>query len=126
MPPPSTPARAVTLFWILLSAAAAWLALNQQARIERIRQVTAIPEWSVDAPATDPASPTGYASGSRRLILPEHNYRSFLWIAQTQQMLAEGRWRVRRFDFENAPHGRVANLPSPYAWWLGALARAQG
>ena len=124
MPPSSTPARAVTLFWILLSAAAAWLVLNQQARIERIRQVTAIPEWSVDAPATDPVSPTGYAGGGRRLIFPEPNYRSFLWIAQTQQMLTEGRWRVRRFDFENAPHGRASNLPSPYAWWLGALATA--
>ncbi|BET65321.1 hypothetical protein ASA1KI_02390 [Opitutales bacterium ASA1] len=112
------------MFWLLLAAAVAWSALNQRARIQRIAEVTAVPEWSVGSPATDPASPTGYENGRRRLILPEHHYRSFLWIAQTQHMLAEGSWRVRWFEFENAPHGRESHLPSPYAWWLGALATA--
>ena len=124
MPPKAPSTRAAATFWILLVLAVVWTGFNQQARIQRIQRVTDLPEWSVDAPKPDPASPTGYAGGWRRLILPEHNHRSFLWIAQTQQMLAEGRGRVRHIGYENAPHGRESNLPSPYAWWLAALASA--
>ncbi|MFZ5495657.1 MAG: hypothetical protein ACOZE5_10030 [Verrucomicrobiota bacterium] len=124
MAPSSAFPKAATTLWILLVAAVVWTMLNDRARIRRIGRVTGLPEWSVDAPKADPASPTGYAGGWRRLILPEHNYRSFLWIAQTQRMLAEGSWRVRHIDYENAPQGRASNLPSPYAWWLAALAQA--
>lgn len=122
MPPSASSSKTVTALWLLLALAAVWTVLNDRARIRHIQRVTELPEWSVDAPKPDPASPTGYAGGWRRLILPEHNHRSFLWIAQTQQMLAEGRVRVRHIGFENAPLGRESNLPSPYAWWLAALA----
>lgn len=70
----------------------------------------------------DATSPTGYAGGKRWLIVPEHNNRSYQWIAETQQMLARDEWRVRHIDYENAPAGRAVHSASPYRWWLGLLA----
>lgn len=40
------------------------------------------------APQLDPASPTGYALGQRRYIMPENGMDSYHWIMQTQRMLA--------------------------------------
>jgi hypothetical protein len=74
------------------------------------------------AAPVDAASPTGYAGGIRELIVPEHNNDSYQWIAQTQQMLARGEWRVRHVNYDNAPEGRAVYSPSPYRWWLGAVA----
>lgn len=68
------------------------------------------------------ASPTGYAGGIRERVLSDHEGRSYEWIAQTQRMLAEGRWRVRQIDEENAPFGRATHAASPYKWWLGLVA----
>ena len=70
----------------------------------------------------DPTSPTGYADGKRWLIVPEHDNHSYQWIAETQQMLARGEWRVRRTDDENAPYGREVHSASPYRWWLVLIA----
>jgi hypothetical protein len=103
---------------------AAWTGWNDVARAARIMRVTALPEWSVDAPQPDAGSPTGYEHGWRRLILPEHNYASYLWITQAQAQLAGGPWRVRHIDYENAPVGRASQRSSPYAWWLAGLAWA--
>lgn len=68
------------------------------------------------------ASPTGYAGGIRERVLSDHEGRSYEWIAQTQRMLAEGRWRIRQIDEENAPFGRATHAASPYKWWLGLVA----
>ncbi len=92
------------------------------ARVQRVEYVTGIAEWSVDAPATDAASPTGYTDGQRRLIVPEHNNESYQWIAQTQRMLAGDGWRLRHTEADNAPLGRDTHLPSPYRWWLALVA----
>lgn len=89
------------------------------ARVQRVQYVSSIDREDV---AVDAASPTGYGGGLRWLIVPEHNSRSYQWIAETQQMLARGEWRVRHVDYENAPFGREVHSASPYRWWLGLLA----
>ncbi|HVT73726.1 MAG TPA: hypothetical protein VHD61_11345 [Lacunisphaera sp.] len=106
--------------WIIAPLAAlGFLLWMAAARLHRIDLVTNLVETEA---VTDPASPTGYAGGLRKLIVPEHNNDSYQWIAQTQQMLAGGNWRVRHVDYDNAPAGRTVLTPSPYRWWLGLLA----
>lgn len=87
-------------------------------RAQRVELVSEPPDGSV---AVDRSSPTGYAAGLRVLIAPGHNNESYQWIAQTQQMVAEGRWRLRHVTYDNAPTGRVVLTPSPYRWWLATV-----
>ena len=77
-----------------------------------------------DAVAIDATSPTGYEGGVRKLVLPELNHESLQWIAQTQELLARREWRLRHIAADNAPQGRPTFVPSPYRWWLGAVAWA--
>ncbi len=106
---------------VLVVAAGAMLGLASQ-RVHRVRAVTdAVP---VDLVA-DAASPTGYAGGVRRLVLPDTGRDSAQWIIRTEQMLASGRWRVHRIDYENAPDGREVVAAAPYHWWLAAVAWGQ-
>ena len=79
------------------------------------------PDWSVDPLKLDDKSPTGYAGGERRMIVPGHDNYAYQRIAQTQQMFAQGQLRVRHVDYENAPLGREVIAPSPYRWWLGLV-----
>ena len=88
-------------------------------RMQRVEYVT---NTDNEEAVVDATSPTGYAGGKRWLIVPEHNNRSYQWIAETQQMLARQEWRVRHIDYENAPFGRAVHSASPYRWWLGLLA----
>jgi hypothetical protein len=88
----------------------------------RMQHVIAVSDTDAEEAVVDAASPTGYAGGKRWLIVPEHNSRSYQWIAETQQMLTRGEWRVRRVDYENAPAGREVHSASPYHWWLGLIA----
>src|SRR5690606_34903060 len=55
-------------------------------------------------------------------ILLQHNNETYQWIAQTQQMLATGEWRLRHTRYDNAPAGRPVSSPSLYRWWLATLA----
>ena len=106
--------------WIIaLLAAGGFLLWIDAGRIRRVEYISALAE---PVEAVDAASPTGYAAGLRRLIVPEHNNDSYQWIAQTQQMLARGEWRVRHVAYDNAPLGRDVRTPSPYRWWLGLVA----
>src|SRR5207342_3356262 len=89
------------------------------ARVQRVDFISGLAEPPV---LSEAASPTGYAAGLRRLIVPEHNNESYQWIAQTQQMLAHGEARVRHVDYDNAPFGREVRTPSLYRWWLGLVA----
>lgn len=109
--------------WLIVLAGAV-VALVSIDRIHTLRAeyISGLPEWSAAAPRIDPASPTGYEKGKRRLIVPGHDNASYQWIAQTQQMVAEGEWRIRRVDYENAPAGRPVHSASPYRWWLGLVA----
>jgi hypothetical protein len=87
-------------------------------RVQRVEYITGL---VAEPPKLASGSPTGYAGGARELIVPEHNNDSYHWIAQTQQMLARGEWRVRHVDYDNAPFGRGVDSPSPYRWWQGLV-----
>jgi hypothetical protein len=93
-----------------------WIDLRRAQRVEFVSGVAA------EDAVVDPASPTGYAGGKRWLIIPEHNNHSYQWLQESQQMLAQDGWRVRRVDYENAPFGREVHSASPYHWWLGLMA----
>lgn len=106
--------------WIAaLICAGGFLLWIHAARVQRVEYVSGLAE---PAAVAESSSPTGYSAGLRRLIVPEHNNESYQWIAQTQQMLARGEARVRHVDYDNAPSGRDVRTPSPYRWWLGAVA----
>lgn len=108
--------------WLLpLLAVAAFVVLLQGFRVHRIGQLSALPSWSVDRPAFDAASPTGYAHGWRQLLVEDPTGQSQQWIAQIQLMLHEGRWRLHHVDYDNAPEGRPTHLPLAYRWWLAGL-----
>lgn len=108
------------LGWVLPLGACAFLVWINAARWEHIVSVSALGEN--EKPAIDASSPTGYAGGVRELILPEPNHDGYQWIAQTQQMLSRGEWRLRHVDYDNAPFGRTVRTPSPYRWWLARVA----
>lgn len=104
---------------VLAVAFGATIALNR-ARVREVERLTAL---MADAPAVDATTPTGYARGMRVLLAPRHNNESYQWIAQTQAMIATKQWRLRHADYDNAPSGRPVYSPSPYRWWLAALAQ---
>lgn len=106
---------------LLLLGAGSWLGWVNVRRAERVNNVTHL---DAQEARIDPASPTGYAGGKRWLIVPEHNNRSYQWIAETQQMFSRHEARVRHIDYENAPFGRDVHSASPYRWWLGLVAWA--
>ncbi|HEU5080106.1 MAG TPA: hypothetical protein VFT72_12910 [Opitutaceae bacterium] len=109
--------------WIgALLLSAGFLLWCDTMRVRRAERVTEIAQENV--PPLSRTSPTGYAGGTRELIVPEHLASSYEWIAETQQMFAQHEWRVRSIDSENAPHGRAVHHASPYRWWLGAVAWA--
>lgn len=89
------------------------------ATYQRAQRVEYVTQTDNDDAVVDPTSATGYAGGWRWLIVPEHNNRSYTWVAQTQQMAARREWRIRHVADENAPFGHPVLSPSPYRWWLG-------
>ena len=108
--------------WHLVTVCAlGFLVWTNAYRMRDVEHLTDSPDWSVDPLKTDDASPTGYAGGMRRLLVPGHDNYAYQWIEQTQQMFAKREFRVRRVDYENAPFGREVIAPSPYRWWLGLL-----
>jgi hypothetical protein len=106
--------------WI--AALVAVLAFGLWSDVRRAQRVAYVSRLTEVAPRSDPASASGYAGGVRHLTIPAHNLGSFEWIAQTQQMLAEGGWRVRHVSYDNHPAGREVRRASLYRWWLAALA----
>lgn len=108
------------VLWIVAPIIAlAFLLWIDAARVRRVELITSLGGASA---AIDPESPTGYANGVRMLIVPAHNNESYQSIAQTQLMIAGGDWRLRHVDYDNAPLGREVLSPSPYRWWLAAVA----
>jgi hypothetical protein len=106
--------------WIaLLLCSLIFLGWFNHRRSQHVEYVTGIDS---EGAVADAHSPTGYAGGLRWLIVPEHNNRSYQWVAETQQMLARGEWRLHHIDDENAPWGREVSSASPYRWWLGLIA----
>lgn len=117
-----TSVRRLALFvWIpALLLALGLLGLHTRAALERVDHLTSL---ASEEPAIDPTSKTGYAGGLRWLIVPGHRHVSYQWIAQAQELLASGGWRLSRIDYDNAPHGREVTAFSPYRCWLAAVAR---
>lgn len=109
-----------TRLWLLalLATGAFLVGVN----LQRMQRVDAVSRTDAADALLDPASPTGYAGAKRWLIVPEHNNRSYQWIMETQQMLAESEWRLRHIDYENAPSGHEVRSASIYRWWLALLA----
>lgn len=99
--------------------ACVYLAWSDAWRVRRVGYVTGVVSGEA---AVSARSPSGYDGGVRNLIVPQQNADSFDWIAQTQQSLAQGEWRVRRIAYEDAPDGREIYTPSPYRWWLSLIA----
>jgi hypothetical protein len=113
----------------LLSSQRAWLLVTACAcgfliwiNVDRIRHLDYIAK-ATDTPAPfDAGSPTGYTGGVRQFMGAGRSTESYQWLAQTQQILAQGDWRVRHIDYDNVPSGRDVVSASLYRWWLGALA----
>ena len=107
---------------ILPVCACGFLLWVNHGRIQRVEYVSSLAGRPEAVVAGGSISPTGYAHGQRELIVPERTEESFHWIAQTQQMFAQGEWRVHHVDYDNAPIGRTVNASSLYRWWLGLVA----
>ncbi len=106
--------------WLVVAlGACGYVAWAAAARAQRVAYATNLVG---DRMTVDAASPSGYAGGMRRMLLPQHDRDSYGWIAQTQLMLARREWRVRHIDYENAPFGHDVSAASPYRWWLGLMA----
>ena len=105
-------------WWVSLIAALALLWAADSRRIERVEALTDMPAWSVDAPERDGGSPTGYANGQRRLIVPGHHDPSYWWIREAQLTVAQGDLRLRRIEYDAVPEGREIGRTAPYRWWL--------
>ncbi len=109
-------------WWLVVLAALGFLIWENNIRINRVDYLSGLPGWSAAAPALDSQSATGYVDGQRKLIVAGHHNASYPWIIETQQMLAQGTWRIRHVDYDNAPLGRKTRATSPYRWWLALVA----
>lgn len=120
---PGLPSPLRARLWILaLVAALAALAWDTRARLEHAALAHSLTDQLLPPPANDPASPTGYAHGQRRLILNDAGADGYHWIMQAQTMLGRGEPRIRHVDYDNVPGGREVHWASLFRWWLGALA----
>ena len=115
--------RPTSLAWLaLVAVSAALLALMNARRVTQIEQL------SSQAPiaAADASSPTGYAHGTRGLLLPVGGATSQPWVMDVQKMAANGSWSATRAEYDNAPEGRAVHGAAPYRWWLRLLAGRSG
>lgn len=108
-----------SLWLALVVVSAAWIVMLHARRIAQIREVS---EQASTLPA-EPASATGYQHGTRGLLLPVGGFRGQAWVMDTQDMAARDSWWIRHVHYDNAPEGRPVRGPSPYHWWLRAVAK---
>lgn len=106
----------------VLVSVAVYVVWDGIVRGRHVLEVSATYGVTVEAPASAPGSPTGYADGRRSLVLPPAAADTAHWIMQTQTMLARGEWRMRQVDYDNAPAGREVHWAAPLHGWLAALA----
>ncbi len=117
-------ANRMPIFIVLLSIvmSIAFIEIDGWPRYQRIIASTELATESTP-PAFDLDSPTGYELGMRRLILPQNGLDGFQWITHTQQMLADGGWRIRYTDSDNAMDGREIHWSHGFIWWLVACGK---
>ncbi len=113
--------RSTSLF-VILALVIAGGALTWRANQE-VRRVDRLTAQGSPSPTRDATSPTGYKQGQRWLIAPDAHKEAYALIAETQQMVATGEWRLREVAYDNSPTGRVVDRASPYRWTLAAVAR---
>jgi hypothetical protein len=109
---------------VVVLVAAGYAGIDAYVRSRHILEVGERYGVTVDAPAVDDRSPTGFADGRRSIVLPPGAADARHWVMQTQDMMARGEWRIRHVDFDNAPRGREVHWASPFHWWLAAMAWA--
>jgi hypothetical protein len=108
---------AIRLWMFALAAALAYLTWDTATRIRHVDEISSLYGVTVDAPAIDAASPTGYSLGRRSAFFPGGGLDSLHWVMQTQAMFATGTWRIHEIAYDNAPHGRAVHWASPFRWW---------
>lgn len=108
------------LLWVgALVLALVAIVLDSRARLKSIETITAR-DLGTPAPAADRDSPSGYAWGQHRVILPAID--AYHWILQTEQMLAGGGWRIRHASYDDAPAGREVHWAGDMRWWAATWA----
>lgn len=90
-------------------------AMTRWATVEKISAVS----FSEVAPGSSALPPGAF---EENLILPYHSIDARWWVLHARQMLAEGSWRIRHTDYDNAPEGREVHWSSFLVWVLAALA----
>lgn len=100
--------------WLLLAAALAWLACAHGLRLQRALHVTALENWSVSSVPGPRVIPTELNRDARETLLLAH------------QGQRTGVWRVTVADYDNAPDGRPATLPSAAPLAVRALGAVVG
>lgn len=112
-----------SLVWLVVGVAAVlFVVWNAQRRVAQIERISSL---APAAPADD-RSPTGYARGTRSLLLPAGAATGQPWIMDVQHMAAAGTWRAEQAGYDNAPEGRAVHGAAPYRWWLRWLAGGPG
>lgn len=106
----------------ILVLALTFLTVDSMYRLRTIGAVSTLDIGTAPAPERDPDSPSGYAYGQHRLVLPTAGTDGYHWLLQTERMLAGDGLRIRRTDVDNAPHGREVHWSSLPRWGLGAIA----
>src|SRR6187551_1771423 len=110
------------LAWLALAVAALGILIGANAqragRLERVSHLVA-------GASIDDASPTGYARGTRNLLISQSDQASQPWIIETQQMVATGQWRLEKSDYDNAPTGRATQGTTLYRIWLRLVAAGE-
>jgi hypothetical protein len=113
--------RPAALAWLaLVVAATGWLAWLDARQIGRLEQVGG----ATSTAPVDASSPTGYAHGTRTLLLPD-SASSQPWIMDVQKLMATNSWQATRADYDNAPEGRPVAGPTAYRWWLRLVTEAE-
>jgi hypothetical protein len=107
---------------LLLLALLAYLFAESAARWDASDRINRAQVLETPTPAIDPASPTGYAFGQRRLILAPYSVDGYQWIMQAQQVVNGRGARIHFVDWDNAPAGRESHWSSGLVWWLAGLA----
>jgi hypothetical protein len=104
-----------------LAAALAFVAVDSAGRLRAIMEISETAGGGPRSIAVDSASPSGLEGNQHVKVVPLLGTDGYHWVMQTQQMLAEGRLRVRHVSYDGPPDGRAVHW-SASLYWIAALA----